>query len=175
MVAATQTQPQKRKSLSSVFGVCAVLCAGVLLLDVALSLGWGYSIFLPRGRQGEHDAQQSLTASESFVPDAIVYTSFGNKFLNTGGNSVLPVLEASLCSLRSRGQYDGDIVILTDQVAALASLASSYGVKLLAHPPIDAMMRLFALKCQLLDLLPMEYSNVLYLVSEGSSSLLYSR
>jgi hypothetical protein len=68
--------------------------------------------------------------------------------------------------MRSRGRYDGDIVLLTDQIETLASssLTSRYGVKLLAHPPVNDTIRLYALKCQLLDLLPMSYHSILYLV-----------
>jgi hypothetical protein len=157
----------KRRSLTGIVSTCALFCTVVLLFEATLSISCGWSLFFPRGREGEHDAELSLTASESFMPDVIVLTAFGSNFINTGSSSVQSLLEASACSLRSRGQYDGDIVLLTDQVEALAStsLTSRYGVKLMAHPPVDEMMRLYALKCQLLDLLPMSYHSILYLVS----------
>jgi predicted RNA polymerase sigma factor len=153
---------QKRISLTGIVGAIGLLCSVVLLCEVTLSITCGLSLFFPRGRQGEHDAQQQ---QQSFSPDVIVLTAFGSNFINTG-SSVRSLLEACACSLRSRGQYDGDIVLLTDQVEALAStsLISRYGVKLLAHPPVNDMLRLYALKCQLLHLLPMSYHSILYLV-----------
>jgi hypothetical protein len=95
---------QKRLSLTGIVSAIGLLCSVVLLCEVTLSISCGLSLFFPRGRQGEHDhdAHQSLTASESSTPDVIVLTAL------VVTSSTLAVAACGLCSRPVRAPCEAE-------------------------------------------------------------------
>lgn len=72
-----------------------------------------------------------------FVPDAFVLIAMGHTLVNKQvSTSVIAVAEACVCSLRATGGYNGDILLVTDDVEGMqdSDLVTHYGIKPIAYP-----------------------------------------
>lgn len=91
--------------------------------------------------------------------DAVVYISMGQM-------SRQSLLDFSVHSLRQQGAYTGDVYVVTDSPACFVQLRqteSEHKLHFISVPPLSSIIKVKALKTQLLSLLPASKKSILYL------------
>lgn len=100
-----------------------------------------------------------IPASSLAQIDAVVYISMGPM-------SRQSLLDFSVHSLRQQGAYTGDVYVVTDSPGCFAQLRQNEvegKLHFISVPPLSSIIKVKALKTQLLSLLPTNKKSILYL------------
>lgn len=94
--------------------------------------------------------------SSNKVIDAVVYIAMGSAAKGR-------LVEYSVASLRDIGEWDGKVLLLTDQTSCFDELLSDQDVSLVQVPQVSSVMEIKNIKANIFKYVPEEIKTVLYI------------